>query len=58
MKKRSLLAIFMVAIGLFISSSLFSDEGTTASNGQNQEVTGNDLKGNSVGDVNGVYVPD
>ena len=59
MKKRSLLTICMVAIGLFVSSSLFSDEGATTSNNQNQEVLGNDdIRGNSAGDTNGVYVPD
>jgi len=59
MKKRSLLAILMVAIALFISLNLFSDQGSTTSNNQNQQVFGNDkLTGNSAGDVNGIYIPD
>lgn len=58
MKKRSLLAIFMVAIGLFISTNLFSDEGSSASSNQNQEVTGHDINGNTTADTNGVYIPD
>ena len=59
MKKRSLLAILMMAIGLFISVNLYSDEGATATSNDNQEVFGHDkLTGNSAGDVNGIYIPD
>lgn len=57
MKKRSLLTILVVAIGLFISSSLISQDTTSTTNGQTQTGTGNG-GGISASDVTGVFVPD
>lgn len=55
MKKRSLLTILVVTIGLFVSSSLISQDNTAnETNSPNQEVTGIG-HGN---DVHGVFVPD
>lgn len=60
MRKRSFVAILMVAFGLSISSALFSDNGmNTSSSTQTQQVTGHDhLSGNSTGDVEGDFEPD
>lgn len=56
MKKRSLLAILMVTIGLFISSSLISQDNTAnEGNSPNQQVEGQHV---GSGDVVGVFVPD